>query len=84
MKKFICFFVLINFNLLIIPVIAANDVELSKKEKIIVFPFAESTMIETGIGRAVTDVIITKLIEMKRFDVIDRVNIEKIMEGTIG
>ena len=71
--------------MMLILIISANvfaatpQAELSKKEKIIVFPFIDSRFSGSGIGRAVADTIITELINMKRFEVADRLNIEKIM-----
>ncbi len=61
------------------------EIELSKKEKIIVFPFTEPGNFGYKVGQAVADTIITELINMGRFEVADRVNIEKIMkEQTLG
>ena len=55
-------------------------VEKSKKERIIVFPFTESGAAGTGIGRLIADAVITKLHGLGRFEMVDRVNIEKIMD----
>ena len=57
----------------------AQEVEKSVKEKILVFPFSESGAPDTGIGRSVAEFMVSKLHELGRFEIADRVNIEKIM-----
>ncbi len=80
MKKYLLISLLIIYHLPGVIFAEGLQVELSKKEKIVVFPFAEARQFGFKTGQAVADTIITELINMKRFEVADRVNIERIMK----
>lgn len=80
MRKYVLISLLITCFLPGAVIAEGLQVELSKKEKIVVFPFAEARQFGFKTGQAVADTIITELINMKRFEVADRVNIERIMK----
>ncbi len=75
--KFKKVFVLLSF---IFTAVSMYAVDYSKKERFVVVPFRDSAKIEENLSENMTSSIASKLAELGRFEIVDRREIEKVIE----